>query len=191
LPGGGAEPAPQSGSRRDAEVDAAAERDRPAPGGGGGAGPSGTTGRRTDNRGTGDRGPDDLDRSCRSAGGLRALLRSGDCLWQLAVSELSAVLLSSAGRLPARYWPGHRPSLWRRCRHRRLALGLGQPQLGRRQRQHQRQSIQQHQSHGGRRQHLAAQRGASSGCCLSGWGDPSALWARDGRRRRPPGLPRL
>ena len=144
------------------------------------------------NRGTGDRGPDDLDRSCRPAGRStcpptirRPLTGPGH------TRAIRHTPFPPPVRLPARYWPCHRPSLWRRRCRSRLALGLGQPQLGWRQRQHQLQPVQQHQSHVNQRQHLAAQCGAPPGCRLSRWGDPSALWPRDGRSCRPQGLPRL
>ena len=196
LPGGGAGAAPQSSSHRDAGNRRRSRSDRPAPGGPGGAdagaGPSGTTGRRADNRGAGDRGPDDhrsplpiRRRSMYPPMTRRPPTGPGR-------TQLSADMrfLRRPGLRP-RDRPGHRPRLWRWRRRSRLAVGLGQPQLEWRQRQHQQQPIQQHQSHGGQRQHLAAQCGAPPGCRLSRWGDASALWPRDGRRRRPPGLPRL
>ena len=89
--------------------------------------------------------PDDRDSAGQSAGGLCARLQSDRRLWRLALSRLSALLLSAQPAL----LPGsglllrHGLCCWRRCR--RIALGLGQLQLGLRQRQRQCQPLQQHQ----------------------------------------------
>ncbi len=89
--------------------------------------------------------PGDRDCAGAAASGLHARLQSHRGLRRVAISVLSAgILPASAGRL-SWHGIGDRAGVRRRdCDH-RGAVGLGQPELGRRQCECQREPLQQHQ----------------------------------------------
>ncbi len=77
---------------------------------------------------------------------LRAELQSGSGVrLVVALPVISAVLRGPAVRLLFRHRAGHRAGIRGRRRGRGRAMGLGEPGVGRRLRQRQRQPIQQHQ----------------------------------------------
>ena len=85
----------------------------------------------------------DRDRAGTAVGRLRAGVQPDGGVRSVALSGVSAVLLSDAAGLLVFAHRRHRHRLGRG--HRRLERAVGRLQLGTRRRQHQRQSLQQHQ----------------------------------------------